>query len=60
MPTLYPPQLIEIATPMLEVFERMRKGLAPSAHRILETLGYYAERDLRIPESESELTSDEQ
>jgi len=59
MPTIYKPQLTEPETPMPEIWDRMFKGLIPNARPILDSLGYYAERDLEIPARESELTEEE-
>jgi hypothetical protein len=51
--------LIEPETPMLEIWDRMFEGLIPNARAILDSLEYYAERDLQIPSQESELTEEE-
>jgi hypothetical protein len=59
MPTIHKAQLTDPETPMLEIWDRMFKGLIPNARPILDFLGYYAERDLHIPASESELTEEE-
>jgi hypothetical protein len=60
MPTKYKAQLTEPETPMPEIWDRMFDGLIPSARAILDSLGYYVERDLQIPGQESELTEDEE
>jgi hypothetical protein len=62
MPTLYKPQLTEAATPMLEVWARMSKGLYPQGRAILAKLDYYAARDLEVPgpERDGKLTKDEE
>jgi hypothetical protein len=59
MPTLYQPQLTDTATPWLEIWERMDRGLRPRAREILGMLEFYAERDLDVAAGESELTSNE-
>jgi hypothetical protein len=59
MPTLVKSQLTETATPMLEIWDRMEKELLPNARLILAVLGYYAKRDLPVPDAETELTSEE-
>jgi hypothetical protein len=59
MPTSYKAQLIEPETPMPEIWDRMFDGLVPNARAILDFLGYYVERDLRLPGAESELTEEE-
>jgi hypothetical protein len=59
MPTIHKAQLTEPQTPMPEIWGRMFTGLIPNARVILDSLGYYAERDLPIPSQESELTEEE-
>jgi hypothetical protein len=60
MPTIYKARLAEPETPMLEIWNRMFKGLVPNARAILDCLGYYAERDLQVHSQESELTQEEE
>ncbi len=59
MPTIHKAQLTEPETPMPEIWDRMFEGLIPNARPILDSLGYYVERDLQVPGQESELTGDE-
>src|SRR4051794_21039197 len=59
MPTLYAAQLTEKEVPWLEIWDGMYHGLLPHARLILGKLGYYAERDLQIPDADIGLTPDE-
>ena len=59
MPTLYHAQLTEKETPWVEIWDGMYQGLVPHARPILDMLGYYAERDLQIPDAGIGLTPDE-
>ena len=60
MPTIYKARLTEPETPMLEIWNRMFKGLVVNTRAILDCLGYYAERDLQVQNQESELTQEEE
>jgi hypothetical protein len=60
MPTIHKAPLTEPEMPMLDIWDRMIKGLIPNARAILDSLGYYAERDLQIPSQESALTQEEE
>jgi hypothetical protein len=60
MPTIHKAQLTEPETPMLDIWDRVFKGLKPNARAILNSLGYYAERDLQIPSQQSALTKEEE
>jgi hypothetical protein len=59
VPTLYKPQLAEIAPSMLEIWDRLYEGLVPNARLILAAIGFYAKHDLPIPDPGSELSKEE-
>ena len=59
MPTIPKAQLTEPETPMLEIWDRIFKGIVPNARAILDFLNFYAERDLKIPDQDDELTDEE-
>jgi hypothetical protein len=59
MPTLYKAELTEPEPPMKEMVDRMSKETEANARAILDALGYYAERDLKIPPKERKLTEEE-
>jgi hypothetical protein len=60
MPRYYKPQLVEFEVPWLDIWELMEAGLRPHARRILDMLGFYVERDLRIPSARIPLDADEE
>jgi hypothetical protein len=61
MPTLYKAKLTESETPWLESWDRIYWELLPKSVPILTLLGFYAERDLPIPDADParDLTNDE-
>ena len=59
MPTHVKPQLTESATPMLEIWDQLERELLPNARSILTVIRYYAERDLPIPDADTELSGEE-
>jgi hypothetical protein len=62
MPTLSKPQLIETPSPWLTESDRIQQKLCRKGVPILAALGYYAERDLPVPEADQleVLVQDEQ
>jgi hypothetical protein len=59
MPTLAKAELTESATPMLEIWDRMLEGLLQNGRLILDAIGYYAEYDLLIPDTERKFSERE-
>jgi hypothetical protein len=59
MPTLYKAELTEQAPATLDIWRRMHEELKPRTHEILSSLGYYAERDLAVPDPSEQPTQEE-
>jgi hypothetical protein len=59
MATLYKAELIDSATPWVQLWDQMYQGLLPYAREVLGMLDYYVERGLKVPSPDSALSAEE-
>jgi hypothetical protein len=60
MPTYYKPQLVDLVTPWLDVWNLMRDGLLPVARTVLAVLQFYSERGEEPLSADIPLTAEEE